>query len=303
MLDTSIQLAGIKFSNPTILASGILGTSKQVLERLIKNGAGGVTTKSITLEPRKGHDSPIIAEFESGMLNAVGYANPGIAQAKKEFSEWNHKEPLILSLTAKNTEEFSKIVEQSKGIPCNAIELAISCPHTPGYGTLAGQSSPESTEEITRAAKKKTKLPLIIKLSPNVPALGEVAKAAEKGGADIINMGNTAGPGMIIDLERKKPVLHFQFGGMSGPAIKPLMVRCVYDVYKSVKIPIIGTGGVTYGKDAIEMFMAGASAVGIGTAIHYRGMDAFKKINQEIKEWMKSHNYNSIKSIIGAVHE
>ncbi len=303
MANLSVSLGKLKLSNPTILASGILGTSKEVLERIIKNGAGAVTIKSMSLEPRKGHNSPILVGTPGGMLNAVGYKNPGIEEALKEFSNWKSKAPLIFSIVGKTAEEFSQLTEKINSINCSALEIVLSCPHTPGYGTLAGQGTPEATYEITKAVREKTKLPLIVKLSPSSLELGNVAKAAEKAGADVINMGNTAGPGMVIDLERKKPVLDFKFGGLSGPALKPIAIRCIYDIYKSVKIPILGTGGITYGKDGIEMLMAGATAIGIGTAVHYRGLNVFQKVCDEMNDWMDTRGYKNINELIGVAHE
>ncbi|MFA5049423.1 MAG: dihydroorotate dehydrogenase [Candidatus Micrarchaeia archaeon] len=302
MPELSVNLGKLKLENPTILASGILGTTKPLLLKIANSGAGAVTSKSISIEERKGHNSPIIAEFSSGLLNAVGYKNPGIDKAIEEFSGWSSKIPLIISIVGKDAEEFKILAKKINQINCTALEIVLSCPHTPGFGTLAGQNKPDITYEITKKVRENTSLPLIVKLSPNSPELSKTAKKAEQAGADIINMGNSAGPGMIIDIERKKPVLHFGFGGISGPAIKPLSIRCVYDIYKSVEIPIIGTGGITNGKDAIEILMAGASAVGIGTAVYYRGIDVFSKINSEISDWMKKHNYKSIDELVGAVH-
>jgi dihydroorotate dehydrogenase (NAD+) catalytic subunit len=304
MIDISTELAGLKLGNPTILASGILGVTKKELEQCVKNGVGAATTKSVTIEPRKGHETPVIVETPSGFLNAVGISNAGIDEAIKEFSGWKSKSPLIFNIAGKNADELSSMAKKisSSGIRVDALEIALSCPHTPGFGTLAGQSSPEATKEIIRAVKQSISVPIIAKLSPSVSALGEVAKAAESAGASAINMGNTAGPGMVIDIERKAKLPSFGFGGLSGPAMKPIAVRCVYDVYEAVKIPIIGTGGVTYGKDAIEMFMAGASAVGVGSAVYYRGPKVFSKISNEISEWMESHDYSSIKELVGAAH-
>jgi len=305
LIDLSTKLGKLKLINPTILASGILGTSKKILERISKNGAGAVTIKTLTLKAREGHKSPIIAEIKDGLINAVGYRNMGIDKGIVEFSNWNSKNsPLIVSITGKNVSEFEMLAEISIECEYSALEIALSCPHTPGFGTLAGQTKPEITYEITKAVKKKIgNIPLIVKLSPNSPALVESAKACEKGGADIINMGNSVGPGMKINIERKKPVLHFGFGGMSGPVIKPIAIRCVYDIYPNVKIPIIGTGGVSNGKDAIEMFMAGASAVGIGTAVHFRGIEVFNKITDEMKEWMSKSGYNNLSKLVGVAHE
>jgi dihydroorotate dehydrogenase (NAD+) catalytic subunit len=303
--DVSVDLCGLKLKNPTILASGITDVTKNALAHAAKNGAGAVTTKSITTELRKGHSNPIIAETASGFINAVGIANPGLDNALVEFNGWRKNEPLILNIVGKDAEEFGAMATKIKTskIRIDALELALSCPHTPGYGTMAGQNTPEATEAIVKAAKTHIAQPIIVKLSPNTPALGEAAKAAERAGAAAINMGNTLGPGMVIDIERKAKVLGFGFGGLSGPAMKPIAVRCVYDLYQSVKIPIIGTGGVTTGRDAVEMFMAGASAVGVGTAIYYRGPKVFAKIAEEMGEWMEKNGYSSVKELTGVAHE
>ncbi|MFH2105923.1 MAG: dihydroorotate dehydrogenase [Candidatus Micrarchaeota archaeon] len=302
------KFLGMEMKNPLILASGILGVTRAGLEEVCEKGAGAVTIKSLTKDERTGHKPPILAECDYGFLNAVGLSNPGIDEGIKEFSGWNRKEHLIMSITGKDANEFGQLAEKieaaRKGgsLKCSVLEAAVSCPHTPGYGTLAGQGTPEAVGEITKAIKSKTNLPLIVKLSPSSQGIGELAKAAEKNGADAINMGNTAGPGMVIDIERKTPVLTFKFGGMSGPQIKPLMIRCVYDIHLAVKIPILGTGGITYGKDAIEMMMAGASAIGVGTAVYYRGKEAFSQIANEMEKWMEEHGYSDYNEIIGAVH-
>ncbi len=303
MIET--KLFGKKMKNPTILASGILGVTKQTLERVAQEGAGAVTTKSLTPEPRSGHAGPNIIETDCGLLNAMGYPNPGIKDGLKEFSGWKMSEPLIISIAGKDEREFSMLaaeVEKSK-TKCTAIEAVISCPHTPGYGLMAGQSDPDSVSKTVKAIKGKTRIPLIVKLSPSTPGEVAAAKAAEEAGADAINMGNTIGPGLRIDLERKKPLLGFGCGGLSGPAMKPIAIRCVYDIYKSVKIPVIGTGGITTGEDLIEYMMAGASAVGIGTAVHYRGLSSFRRISNEARTWLEDHGYKSIREIIGAAHD
>ena len=302
MLKTN--LCGIKLRNPTILASGILGVTKESLVRVANSGAGAVTIKSVSKEERVGHNNPTIITFEAGMMNAVGYSNAGLKESKKEFS--NLKEvnvPVIASIIGTTKEDFAYMAKNFLSNEFAAVEIPLSCPHTPGFGTLAGQTTPRATYEITKAVKKNTKLPVIVKLSPNSQAIGEVAKAAEKAGADAINMGNTHGPGMIIDIDAKKPVMDFKVGGLSGPMIKPVTVRCVYDVYEAVKIPIIGTGGVTNGKDAIEMIMAGATAVGIGTAIHNRGIDVFKKVCNEMESWMKKNKIKNLSEIRGYAHK
>ncbi len=305
VVSLSVELVGLKLKNPIILASGLCDITKRSLERIVKDGAGAVTTKSITIEPREGHPQPIVAQTKCGFLNAVGYANPGIEEALKEFLGWNSDAPLIFSISGKNAEEFEILTDKinNSDIKIHAIEAVLSCPHTLGYGILAGQNTPEATYEITKKIKDRINLPVIIKLSPNSPALGDVAKAAERAGADVINMGNTHGPGMVIDIDRTKPILSFGFGGVSGPEIKSITVRCVYDVRKAASLPIIGTGGVTTGEDAIEMLMAGATAVGVGTAIYYRGTKVFKEIAKEMERWMDAHGYVKVSELVGAAHE
>ena len=304
----STTFCGIEIKSPTVLASGILGVTKSSIANVARNGAGAVTIKSISREPRKGHNNPIIITYEAGMLNAVGYSNPGIEEAKKEFSSLKDvPAPVFASIIGTTPGDFAFMAKNFIGREnlngFSAIEVPLSCPHTPGFGMLAGQGTPEATALITAAVRKHTKLPVIIKLSPNIPNIAEVAKAAEKAGADAINMGNTLGPGMVINIETKQPVLDFKVGGVSGPAVRPIAVRCVYDLYKAVRIPIIGTGGVTSWHDAAEMLMAGASAVGVGSAVYYEGADVFKKINLGLGKFMKQNNYNKVEEMVGAAHD
>lgn len=301
-INLGVKISSLILKNPTILAAGILGQETSVMKRVAKGGAGALTMKSLTIEQRKGHNNPILVEVESGFLNAVGYANKGIDKGVDEFKKWDEKIPLVGSIVGSNAQEFSVLAEKIQQAPIQALEVVLSCPHTPGFGLLAGQGTPQATQEITKAVRKKTKLPLIIKLSPSAPALGEIAKIAEAEGADAINMGNTLGPGMKIDIQRKAPVLAFKAGGMSGPAIKPIMIRCVYDLYQSVKIPIIATGGIITGEDAIEALMAGAMAIGIGTGIYYRGLNIFSKITKEMEQWMIENHYKNINSLVGLAH-
>ncbi len=302
MLNTKI--GRLKLDNPTMLASGILGVTKSSLKRVVEHGAGAVTIKSISKEPRKGHNCPILVSYEGGFLNAVGYSNPGVKEAAEEFSDFSDiNAPVIGSVIGTVPNDFAQVLKSLKDCPFDAIEVPLSCPHTPGFGTLAGQGTPEATFKITKAVKKATKLPVIIKLSPNTMSIGEVAKAAKKAGADAVNACNTLGPGMVINPEAKQPVLDFKVGGISGPALRPIAVRCVYDMYESVKMPIIGTGGISTGRDAIEMFMAGASAVGIGSAVYYRGVEVFQKICDEILDFMEKEGYSKISDMVGIVHE
>ncbi|MBU1131037.1 dihydroorotate dehydrogenase [Patescibacteria group bacterium] len=298
------NFAGIDLNNPTILASGILGVSKSSLNKVIESGAGAVTIKSISLEVRKGHETPIITTFEAGMLNAVGYSNPGAKEAAQEFSNLNELgAPVIASIIGQKDDDFKQVWEHLAGCGFVAIEVPLSCPHTPGFGTMGGQHTPEMSENITKLLREISGLPIIVKVSPNNPNMIDVAKAAEAAGAAAICAVNTAGPGMQIDIESARPVLGFKIGGLSGPALKPIAIRCVYDLYEAVKIPIIGTGGITTAEDAIEMLMAGATALGIGTAVYYGGPEVFKKITEEMSEWLEKHDYKDIKEVIGLVHK
>lgn len=300
----TIDLCGIKLPNPTVLPSGFLGTSKSLLKRVADSGAGAATIKSVSFESREGHKNPTVIPFEAGLLNAVGYSNPGAEETAREFTNLEDVSiPVIASVIGTEAGDFVRVVDKLSASGFSAIELPLSCPHTPGFGLLAGQGTPESTKEIVSAVRKATKLPIFVKLSPNTPEIGNLAKAAEDAGANAITAVNTLGPGMIINIEARKPVLSYRVGGVSGQALRPIATRCVYDIYESVKIPIIGTGGISTGRHAIEMIMAGATAIGVGTGIYERGIDIFQKICREMETWMSENNYNSIDEMIGIAHE
>ncbi len=300
----NIDLCGIKLSNPTILPSGFLGTSKSLLTRVADSGVGAATIKSVSFEAREGHKNPTVIPFEAGMLNAVGYSNPGAEETAREFTNLSEVPiPVIASIIGTEPDDFVRVVDKLSINQFAAIELPLSCPHTPGFGLLAGQGTPESTNNIVSAVRKASKLPIFVKLSPNIPEIGNLAKAAADAGASAITAVNTLGPGMIINIEARRPVLSYKVGGVSGQALRPIATRCVYDISEAVKIPIIGTGGISTGRHAIEMIMAGATAVGIGTGIYERGMDIFQKICQEMETWMSENNYNCIDEMIGIAHE
>lgn len=300
----TVNLAGIQLMNPVISASGVLGTTKALLRRVAENGAGAVTIKSVSMQPREGHKNPTVITFEAGMLNAVGYSNPGVEKAVREFSNLQDVGvPVIASVVGTEKEDFVRVVEGLSPQKFSAIEIPLSCPHTPGFGLLAGQGTPEATSSITSAVRRITKLPLFIKLSPNIPEICTIAKAAEDAGANAITAVNSMGPGMIINIEARRPVLSFRVGGVTGDALRPIAIRCVYDLYKAVKIPIIGVGGISTGRHAIEMMMAGASAVGIGTAVYYRGIGVFKKVCDEMVLWMQENGFDGLHRIIGAAHD
>ncbi len=304
--DVSVNLCGIMLLNPTVLASGILGVSRDLIGRAAEHGAGAATIKSVTVQPREGHHNPTVIAYEAGMLNAVGYSNPGAEAAAEEFEGLGDLPiPVIASAVGQEPEEFAEVAAAL--MPCGfaALEIPLSCPHTPGYGTLAGHGTPEATERITRAVRGVTDKPLFVKLSPNVPGIGELALAAVQGGADGITAVNTLGPGMIINVEAAEPVLDFKMGGVSGPALRPVAVRCVYDVATALRqagsdAAIIGTGGVQTGRNALEMIMAGATAVGVGTAVYSRGIQVFSAIAGELRRLCERLHIGAVEQARGA---
>ena len=300
MLSTS--LCGIRLRNPTILASGILGVTKESAERIGKSGAGAVTLKSLCHEERKGNPNPTMFGYDDVFLNAVGLPGQGIDNALMDFKTLNNLGiPVIGSIYGYTIPQFGEVTKKMAFLKPAMIEIDISCPHM-DYGKPY-YADPELTAKVTREVKKNAgKIPVSAKLSPNVHDIKEIAHAAEKGGADAITAINTA-TGMLINIDARKPVLANKTGGISGPALKPIAVRCVYEIYETVKIPIIGTGGVTYGKDAIEMTMAGATGIGIGTGVFYRGIDVFSKVCKEMEGWMKKNKVKSLDEIRGCAHK
>ena len=301
LVDISTQIASIQLKNPTILASGIMDEDAGSIQRVIECGAGAIVTKSIGLKPREGYPNPTLVELEHGILNAMGLPNPGIKNYMEEIKKLKHsKTPIIGSIYGANANEFKELSHNMEKHGVDALELNLSCPHAKGYGLEIG-FDPTIIKEITSKVKETVDVPVFVKLSPNVTDIVELAKAAEAAQADGIVAINSV-KAMKIDLEAKIPVLSNKIGGYSGKAIKPIGVRCIYEIAGNVDIPVIGVGGVTTGKDAIEYLMAGASAVQIGTGIHYEGIDIFKKICNEIRNWMKNHDYKKLSELIGVAH-
>lgn len=292
------------FKNPLILASGILGISAEYFQTLEANGVGGITTKSFSLKERKGHKNPVMFNDDHGFLNAVGLSNGGIERAIQLIKESKQlvRVPIIASIFGSTIEEFGEMAKLISEAKPDLIEANISCPNVQDEFGTPFSTNAETSGKVTRTVKNNTKIPVTIKLSPNVTNIRLIAKAVEESGADAITAINTLA-GMRINIDVKIPILSNKFGGVSGKGIFPVAVKNVYDIYETVDIPIIGTGGVTSGKDAIEMMMAGASLVGIGTGVYYRGPTIFNNITKEIEEWMKTNSYNNIKQIIGAAHE
>jgi dihydroorotate dehydrogenase (NAD+) catalytic subunit len=272
------------------------------MNRVFKCGASAIVTKSIGLKPRNGYPNPTVVELECGILNALGLPNPGIEEFKEEIYDLKKSDiPVIGSIFGSDSKEFVELARRMQDYDVDALELNMSCPHAKGYGLEIG-CDPELVKEITSKVKQSIKIPVFVKISPNLTNIIDIAKSAEKGNADAIVAINTI-KAMKIDIEMKIPVLSNKIGGYSGSAIKPIGIRCVYEIAQNVNIPIIGVGGITTGKDVIEYFMAGATAVQVGSAIYYRDLDVFKKICDEIEIWMKKHGYNNLSEIIGVAHK
>jgi len=298
----SIALCGIKLDSPLISASGILDEHGESMIRLIDAGASAVTTKSIGLEEREGNENPVIADVECGLLNGMGLPNPGIEKFAEEMEIVRRKraESIIIgSIFASDVEGFITLASKMESYGASALELNLSCPNAKGFGTEVG-SDPEKVFEITEGVKKNAKIPVFVKLTPNVRSIVELAKACEEAHADGITAINTV-RGMKIDIESFYPVLSCKIGGLSGPAIKPVGIRCVYEITEEVSLPVIGVGGINSGEDAIEYMMAGASAVGIGSGVYYRGLEIFGHIKEEMERFLDRKNLG-INDIVGIAH-
>jgi dihydroorotate dehydrogenase (NAD+) catalytic subunit len=300
--DLRTTICGIRLKNPTLLASGIMDEDAGSMQRMSDCGAGAIVTKSIGMQPKEGYANPTLLELEFGLLNAMGLPNPGIELYGQEIKKLKKsKTPIIGSIIGANAKEFVMLATKMEQYGAAAVELNVSCPHAKRYGLEVGCDT-ALLQTIVSSVKKQIHIPVFVKVSPNVVNIVEIAQAAEKGNADAIVAINTV-KGMKIDLETAQPILANKTGGYSGKAIKPIGIRCVYDITKSIHIPVIGVGGITTGEDAIEYFMAGASAVQIGSAVYYRGPEVFKYICKEINVWMEKHGYKKINELRGAAHQ
>ncbi len=299
MLET--ELCNIKMKNPTMLAAGVLGSTAASLNWAARSGAGAVVTKSFGLVPNKGYSNPTTVEVTGGVINAIGLSNPGVENFEGELKKLDGSVPTVASIYGANPHEFSVIAGRIDG-KVDAVELNVSCPHAMGgCGAAIGQD-PDLTAEIVKAVKKNVRCPVFVKLTPNVTDIVEVAVAAEKAGCDALTMINSLGPGMRIDLETARPILSNRFGGMSGPAVKPVALRCVYDVYEAVNVPVIGVGGITDYKDVVEFLYAGARAVQVGTAVMYHGLDIFAELCTGLEKFITEKGYDSVEEMVGLAH-
>lgn len=299
-MNTKVNIAGVEFKNPVMVASGTFGSGAEYGEFVDLNRLGAVVTKGVANVPWEGNPTPRIAETYGGMLNAVGLQNPGYDLFAKRDIPYLKKYDtnIIVNVCGRTTEDYIDVVEKLGHEEVDMLEINISCPNVKHGGIAFGQD-PKAVEAITKEVKKVAKQPVIMKLSPNVTDITEMAKAAEAGGADALSLINTL-TGMQIDVERQKFVLANKTGGLSGPAIKPVAVRMVYQVANAVKVPIIGMGGITNAKDAMEFILAGATAVSVGTA-NFNNPHTTIDVIEGIEDYMKRHNVEDINSLIGLV--
>jgi dihydroorotate dehydrogenase (NAD+) catalytic subunit len=297
-------MAGLKLHSPTALASGILGYSGGSLQLIANSGAGAVVTKSICEEPRVGYPNPTVVQAKNGLINAMGLPNPGISEYAGivNYSKTILKVPLIVSVFGYTAEEYAKVAKKADEAGSDAVELNVSCPHVQFTGSEIGQN-PKLLTEVICKVKEVTKKPVIVKLSPNVTDIVELAKVSVKAGADALTIVNTV-RALAIDIETQSPMLSNTRGGLSGPAIKPIALRCVYDVFEALpKTPIFGCGGISDWRDATEFFLAGASAVQIGTAVAYEEPTVFQDVNKGLSNYLKKKGYRSVTEIVGLSHQ
>lgn len=299
-MNMKVNIAGVEWNNPVTVASGTFGSGAEFAEFVDLNRLGAVTTKGVANIPWAGNPTPRVAETYGGMMNAVGLQNPGIELFCERdipfLKQYDTK--IIVNVCGKSTEDYCEVVERLADEDVDMLEINISCPNVKEGGIAFGQNA-KAAEEITKAVKKYAKQPVIMKLSPNVTDIAEMAKAVEAGGADAISLINTL-TGMKIDINRRKFVLANKTGGVSGPAIHPIAVRMVYQAFHAVKVPIIGMGGIASAEDAIEMILAGASAVSVGTA-NFHNPSVTMKIVDGIQDYMKQYGFTSVNEMVGRV--
>ena len=299
--DLSVTIGQLQLKNPLILASGILGDKPSLLQRIIKAGAAAVTTKSITIEKREGYSTPIIIATDCGYINAVGLANPGIDKIPDLVNSVKLvKGKVIVSIAGSTVSEFLKLAEVARNSGADAIELNLSCPHVKKHGLSIGMDS-KLVHKIIQVLNENIEIPIFAKFGISDNYLTS-CKAAEDAGADAIVLINTI-RAMKIDVWIKKPVLSNKFGGLSGPAIHPIAVRAVYEAYEKINIPIIGVGGIYNWESAVELMLAGASAVQIGSGVGIRGIDIFNEILLGIRKYLMENKVQKITEIIGLAHE
>ena len=303
-MNLKVKLFNKRLDNPLFLPSGIINEIAGH-KMAIDAGAGSVVLKSITLQPREGNPIPRVAKYEYGIINSYGIRNPGLIEGKKQIKEFikKAKAPVIVSLFAMSIKDFQKLVSEIAEIKPYAIEINLSCPNVESeFGKMLSNKSDSSFQVIKSVKKEAGKIPLIAKLTPNVDNIGEIAKACEQAGASAIAAINTVAPSMIIDINKRKPILGAKKGGLSGPGIRPVAIAKIYEIYEAVKIPIVGMGGVEKWQDVVEMMMAGATLVGVGSAVYLRGYKIYKEILAGLEGYIKKEKITSIDKLIGMAH-
>lgn len=297
----SFQLGNFKMMNPVMLASGVIGVHPDILPRVAEAGAGAMVTKSISMFPREGYTNPTVVEVEGGFVNAIGLSNPGVNAFVEELGKLNEKPiPLVVSLFGSKPDEFGQMISKLESTDIDCYELNLSCPHVEKVGLEVGQD-PEAVAAIVKIAKKKSTRPVLIKVSTSITDVVEIVSAAKDAGIDGVTAINTV-KAMVIDIETGRPILSHKTGGLSGPAIKPIAVQCIYNISKNIDIPIIGCGGITNWRDAIEFFLAGASAVQVGSVVAYDGIDVLGEIVDGISNYLNKHNIKNIGELVGKSH-
>lgn len=299
-MDMKVNIAGVEWKNPVTVASGTFGSGAEFSEFVDLNQLGAVTTKGVANVPWPGNPTPRVAEVYGGMMNAIGLQNPGIdlfCERDIPFLR-QYDTKIIVNVCGKSTEDYCEVVEKLADEEVDMLEINISCPNVKEGGIAFGQN-PKAAEDITKAVKKYAKQPVIMKLSPNVTDIAEMAKAVEAGGADAVSLINTL-TGMKIDIHRKTFAIANKTGGVSGPIVHPIAVRMVYQVANAVKVPIIGMGGISCAEDAIEMILAGASAVSVGTA-NFHNPAVTMEIVAGIEDYMKKNGFESVEEMVGIV--
>jgi dihydroorotate dehydrogenase (NAD+) catalytic subunit len=300
--DLAATVGSLRFRNPVLLASGIWGESATSLVGAYHAGAGGVVTKSIGSEPRTGYPNPTVEELGRwGFLNAMGLPNPGMHEYPREIAAARSEGiPVVGSVFGHDAEEFALVARSLLAADVQAIELNLSCPHAEGLGSEIGQD-PAEVEKITRAVKQAVNCPVWVKITPNATDPAEIATAAERAGADAITAINTV-RALAIDVDLHRPVLAHGLGGLSGPAIKPIGLACVWKVFERVRIPIVGVGGIGSGRDALEYLLAGASAVQVGTAVAFSGIGVLGRIAQELGSELDRLGLAGVADAVGKAH-
>ena len=301
-LSLAVDVAGLRLRNPTMNAAGVLGISMPLLKRVYEGGAGAVVTKSLGPVPRSGHLNPTLISVEGGVLNAMGLPNPGADYYVEAIRALKGAGiPVVASFFGASIEEFRDVAVILSDSGADALEVNVSCPNVEEELGMLGADC-LNTEKVTAAVKEVSKPPVFVKLSPNVTDIAEIARAAERGGADAITAVNTL-KGIAVDVDFRRPVLTNVTGGLSGPAIKPVALRCVWEVYKAVDIPVIGCGGISDWRDAVEYLLCGASAVEVGTAMMDGGYDIFGEITRGIRGYLEANGFRAVKEVVGLAHE